>query len=65
MSHFDFTDPLPEGFSMALAQNPEALNTFGQLPGQEKSHYVDRAHQASSKAEMQALVSELGHFHTK
>lgn len=64
MSHFDFMKLLPEGSAIALGQDPEALNTFGQLPGQEKSHYMDRAHQVSSKAEMQALVSELGNSHT-
>ena len=64
MSHLDSISELPEGFSMALAQNPVALDTFGRLPGQEKSHYVERAHQVSSKAEMQALVSELGNSHT-
>ena len=60
MSHFDFMEQLPEGLAMALAQDPAALDAFGRLPGQEKSHYVDRAHQVSSKAEMRALVAELG-----
>lgn len=64
MSYFDPTHQLPEGFAMALAQNPAALDTFGRLPGQEKSHYVNRAHQVSSKAEMQALVSELSNPYT-
>lgn len=64
MSHFDPAHPLPEGFAMALAQDPAALDTFGRLPGQEKSHYVNRAHQVSSKAEMRALVSELHDSHT-
>ena len=64
MSHFDFMKQFPEGFAMALAQDPEALNAFGQLPGQEKVHYLDRAHQVSSKAEMRALLSELGDPHT-
>lgn len=64
MSHFDFENLLPEGFAMALAQDPGALDAFGQLPGQEKSHYVERAHHVSSKTEMQALISELGNSHT-
>lgn len=49
---------------MALGQDPSALDAFGRLPGQEKSHYVDRAHHVSSKAEMEALISELGNSHT-
>ena len=68
MSYSDIGNQLPEGFAMAmamaLAQDPTALDAFGRLPGQEKSHYVERAHQASSKAEMQALISELGNSHT-
>lgn len=60
MPDFDLTNQLPEGLVMALSQNPTALDAFGRLPGQEKSHYVDRAHHVSSKEEMLALVSELG-----
>lgn len=62
MSQFEPMSQLPEGFAMALAlaQDPAALDAFGRLPGQEKSHYLDRAHQVSSKAEMRALVAELG-----
>jgi len=55
---------LPEGFAMALAQDPAALSAFGQLPGQEKAHYLDRVHHVSSKEEMLSLVSELGKDHT-
>lgn len=64
MSQFDSMSQLPEGFAMALAQDLTAMNTFGRLSGQEKSHYVDRAHQVSSKAEMQALIAEFGDSHT-
>lgn len=60
MLQFEPMSQLPEGFAMALAQDPAALDAFGRLPGQEKSHYLDRAHQVSSKAEMRALVAELG-----
>ena len=55
---------LPAGFAMALAQNPAAYDAFGRLPTTDKTHYVTRAHQVSSKAEMQALISELDHTHT-
>lgn len=64
MPHFDSRDQLPEGFAMALAQDPAALDAFGRLPGQEKAHYVERAHQASNKAEMRSIVSELGEHRT-
>ena len=64
MSHFDPINQLPEGFAMALAQDSAALAAFGRLPGQEKAHYVERAHQVSSKSEMRAIVSELGEYRT-
>ncbi len=62
MPHFDPKDQLPEGFAMAQAQ--AAPDAFGRLPGQEKAHYVARAHQASNKAEMRSIVSELGDHRT-
>lgn len=64
MPQFEPENQLPEGFAMALAQDPSAMDAFGRLSGQEKSHYADRAHQVSSKAEMRALVAELGGFYT-
>ncbi len=64
MPDFDPLAELPEGFAMALAQNPTALDAFGRLPHNEKAHYVTRSHQVSSKAEMRALVSELDLGHT-
>lgn len=59
MPRFDPLRELPEGFAMALAQDPAAMDAFGRLPGSEKAHYVTRAHQVSSRAEMLSLVSEL------
>ena len=55
---------LPEGFAMALAQDPAAYDAFGRLPYSGKTHYIQRAHQVSSKAEMRALLSELDHTYT-
>lgn len=55
---------LPAGFVQGLARHPTAMNVFGQLPAREKSHYIQRAHQTSSKAEMRALITELDHFYT-
>ena len=64
MSFSDSKQPLPEGFAMGLAQSPKAMDAYGRLPGSEKAHYVERAHQVSSKAEMRALIDELGNIHT-
>lgn len=64
MSDFDPFRELPEGFAMALAQDPAAMDAFGRLPHSEKAHYVDRSHQVSSREEMRALVSELDHKRT-
>lgn len=64
MSDHDLKGALPEGLAMAMAQNPGALDAFGALSRQEKAHYIERAHHVSSKAEMQALLSELGGTHT-
>lgn len=65
MSHFDPISSLPEGVAMALAQSPNAMDAFGRLPGQEKAHYVERAHHVSSRAEMISLVAELGEDHDR
>lgn len=64
MSHFDFDNLIPEGFSIAPAQDPTALDALGRLPGQGKSHYVDRDHHVSGRAEMLSLISELDKSHT-
>ena len=48
---------LPLGFAFALAQRPEAMQTFSNLPATEKSEILQKAHNVSSKAEMQSLVN--------
>ena len=50
---------LPLGFAFALAQRPEAMQTFSNLPATEKSEILQKAHNVSSKAEMQSLVNRL------
>lgn len=50
---------LPLGFAFALAQRPEAMQTFSNLPPTEKSEILQKAHNVSSKAEMQSLVNSL------
>ena len=50
---------LPLGFAFALAQRPEAMQTFSNLPPTEQSEILQKAHNVSSKAEMQSLVNSL------
>ena len=45
---------LPLGFSMALAQNPEAFRQFGELTEAQQNELIRKAH---AKTEMQALIS--------
>ncbi|MCC8182408.1 MAG: hypothetical protein LIO45_05480 [Clostridiales bacterium] len=57
----DFTphDMLPAGLAMALANDPEGLAYFFSLPPKGRQALVDRAREARSKDEMQALVAAL------
>ena len=50
---------LPLGFAFALAQRPEAMQTFSNLPQAKKAEILQKAHHVSSKAEMQSLVNSL------
>lgn len=50
---------LPIGFGFALAQNPDAMQTFARLPKAGQNEIVQRARTVSSRDEMQALVNEL------
>ncbi len=50
---------LPLGFGFALVQNPEAMKVFSDLPEERQSEILQKAHRASSKNEMQALVDSL------
>ena len=50
---------LPLGFSFALAQNPEAMKRYAELPENARADILQRVHAVSSKEEMQALVSGL------
>ena len=51
---------LPIGFAMALAQNPNAMETFAQLPQDAKAGILTQAHNARSEAEMHRIVSGIG-----
>ena len=50
---------LPLGFGFALVQNPEAMEKFSALPEETKAEILQKAHRASSKNEMKALVDSL------
>lgn len=49
---------LPLGFGFALAQNPEAMKKFANLPEPQQAEILQRAHAASSKDEMQMIVND-------
>lgn len=50
---------LPVGFSMALAQNPEAMQKFASLSEDKKQEIVEGAHAVSSKKEMHRYVENI------
>lgn len=50
---------LPLGFGFALAQNPDAMQRFSNLPNEEQRALLQKAHAVSSKDEMQRLVNGL------
>lgn len=50
---------LPLGFCFALAQNPDAMQTFSNLPEDKKAEILQKAHSVMSKGEMQSLVNSI------
>ena len=52
-------EELPLGFGFALAQNPDAMRKFSDLPESGKSEILQKARMVSSKGEMQSLVNTL------
>ncbi len=52
-------DEMPVGFSMALAQNPEAMQKFAMLSESEKKQIIDGTHSVKSKQEMHEYVNKL------
>ncbi|MGN1340801.1 MAG: hypothetical protein ACI4WS_10955 [Oscillospiraceae bacterium] len=56
---------LPLGLGMALAQYPEALQRFADLPEERKQEIINGTHSVTSKKEMRRYVSRalgLGEF---
>ncbi|MBQ8208829.1 MAG: hypothetical protein IJZ89_08870 [Clostridia bacterium] len=50
---------LPVGFSMALAQNPEAMQKFAMLSEDKKQQIIAGTHSVRSKEEMHRYVNGL------
>lgn len=50
---------LPIGFGMALAQNPEAMQAFAQLPESRKEAVIAGTHAVQSRDEMHRYVANL------
>ena len=50
---------MPEGFMMALAQDPEAMQKFAALSEEKKKEIIAGTHSVRSKDEMHRYVHEL------
>ncbi len=55
-------DEMPVGFSMALAQNPDAMQKFAMLSEEKKKQIIDGTHSVKSKQEMQEYVNKLNNI---
>ncbi len=55
-------EQMPVGFSMALAQNPEAMQKFAILSEDKKKQIIDGTHSIRSKQEMHEYVSKLNNI---
>lgn len=51
-------DKMPIGFSMALAQNSEAMRKFAMLSENERQEIINGTHIVKSKQEMHEYVSK-------
>lgn len=50
---------VPIGFGMALAMNPNALNTYSAMSEEQKQAILDKAHHARSEREMHEIVNSI------
>lgn len=50
---------MPEGFAMALAMNPDAMQVFSSLSEHKKQQIIQGTHSIKSKAEMHRYVNDL------
>ncbi len=47
------------GFTMALAQNPDAMDVFAGLTKEQRQQVVEKTHNIDSKQEMRSFVDSL------
>lgn len=52
-------DEVPLGFSMALAQNPDAMQKFAMLSEEKKKQIIDGTHSVKSRQEMHEYVNKI------
>lgn len=52
-------EDMPLGFVNALARNERAMKKFAQMEKDEKEVLLDKAHNVSSKQEMQNLINSI------
>lgn len=50
---------IPLGLSMALAQNPEAMDKFAMLSEEKKKEIINGTHSVRSKQEMREYVNKI------
>ena len=50
---------VPPGFGMALAQNPNAMDVFSGLTGEQRRKVLDKSRRIRSKEEMRSYVDSL------
>ena len=55
-------DEMPVGFSMALAQNPDAMQKFAMLSEDKKRQIIAGTHSVKSKQEMHEYVNDLNNI---
>ena len=52
-------DEVPLGFSMALAQNPDAMQKFAMLSEEKKKQIIYGTHSVKSRQEMHEYVNKI------
>lgn len=52
---------IPLGLTMAMAQNPQAFDSFSKLSLQQKQEVISCSRQVRSRKEMQELTDNLAH----
>jgi hypothetical protein len=59
MDKQNFSDEIPMGFAMSLAQNSKAMRNYALMSDDERQNVNKRAANAGSKKEMRGIVSEI------